>query len=187
MNVWVALGISFALVLFFLYLTIRGDGKRNAEFDLALKSYPEFQCFYKYVSPFGGTSIAYDAASCQIAFYEKNIVNLVKSESIIDVEILRNNSSVQKTNRGSQAMGAAVGGVLLGPVGILLGGLTGSKRIEDKIEKLSLRIFTNNSFFPMHEVIFFKSPGTDASNSFAINQASELDTWYGRVRSLMIA
>lgn len=104
---------------------------------------------------------------------------------LVGVEVLRNGASLQKTNRGSQIAGAAVGAVLLGPVGLLLGGLTGSKRVVETIDKLSLKIFTNDLGNPVHEIVFLKSPGSKP-DSFLVKQASkELDNWHARFQTIL--
>lgn len=74
-------------------------------------------------------------------------------------EIERNGETVTTTNRGSQAMGAAVGAILLGPAGLLLGGLTGSKRNVQKVKELSLKVTIDDRVAPVHRIIFVKLPG----------------------------
>lgn len=67
---------------------------------------------------------------------------------IVSVDVKVNSSTVTKTNRASQLAGAAVGAAALGGIGLLLGGLTGSKTSRDMIETLSLEISTRNAAFP---------------------------------------
>ena len=56
-------------------------------------------------------------------------------------------------------MGAAVGAVLLGPFGLLLGGLSGSKRQKERVNELSLKVILADHNAPVHRVIFFKLGG----------------------------
>lgn len=104
---------------------------------------------------------------------------------LIAVEIVKNDMSITKTNRGSQAAGAAIGGALLGPAGLLLGGLSGSKRHESKITNLSLKLYTNDLDLPVHQIYFFDggTNGVDASSIEAI--VSVMDQWYGRLRAII--
>lgn len=78
---------------------------------------------------------------------------------LTSVEIERNGASVQQTNRGSQAMGSLVGAALLGPVGLLLGGATASKRTREQVNELALRVTIDDREEPFHRIIFFKSGG----------------------------
>ena len=83
----------------------------------------------------------------------------VKWEDVASCEVERNGQSITATNRGSQVMGAAVGGLLLGPAGLLLGGLTGSKRNVEKVSELSLKVMIDHRAAPLHRIIFVKLPG----------------------------
>lgn len=106
-------------------------------------------------------------------------------DELIAVEIVKNDMSITKTNRGSQAAGAAIGGALLGPAGLLLGGLSGSKRRESKITNLSLKLYTNDLDLPVQQIYFFDggTNGVDASSIESI--VSEMDQWYGRLRAII--
>lgn len=105
-------------------------------------------------------------------------------DDLIAVEVIKDDISITKTNRGSQAAGAAIGGVLLGPAGLLLGGLSGSKRNENKITKLSLKLYTNNLAFPVQEILFWDS-GNNGVDPNALNPViNEMDQWYGRLRAI---
>jgi hypothetical protein len=48
--------------------------------------------------------------------------------------------TITKTSRGSQALGMAVGGVLGGGLGLLIGGLTASTSETKKIKNVSLKL-----------------------------------------------
>jgi hypothetical protein len=107
---------------------------------------------------------------------------------LISVEIQRNGNSLTRTDRRSQIAGAALGTVLLGPAGLLLGGLTGSKRSIDRITLLSLKIYTTDLIDPVHEIIFFKDKEGLAPDDFTIQlAATKLDEWYSRFRSILDA
>lgn len=109
-------------------------------------------------------------------------------DQLVAVEIERNGSALELTNRGSQAMGAAVGGALLGPVGLLIGGLTGSKRQEERIKTLVLKIYTNDLHNPVSRVTFFKHPGGRKADAPEVQAAIEmLEDWYGRFRTILAA
>lgn len=71
---------------------------------------------------------------------------VVKKRNVKDIvkcELIKNSQTVFTTNRGSQVMGALVGGALLGPVGAVIGGTTGSKTGTTKNDTYQIRIYYN--------------------------------------------
>lgn len=96
------------------------------------------------------------------------------------VEIQKNGQTLTQTNRGSQTMGAAVGAVLLGPVGLLLGGLSGSKRNSERVEELTLKVVVDDAKSPVHRVVFFKMAGNgvDANSSMLKEPAKRLEHFH---------
>ena len=72
------------------------------------------------------------------------------------VEVCKNGTSLIKTNRGSQVAGAAIGAILLGPMGLLVGAVTGSKRKSEKINRLSLKIYVSDVLNPVREIVFYE-------------------------------
>lgn len=107
---------------------------------------------------------------------------------IIGCEIKTNGNSVTKTNRGSQAAGAAIGAVALGGVGLLLGGLSGSKTNRESLMKIEVVIQTLNEDFPSHTVTLFKAvdkKGLDPTSAKAEGIAKEAAIWLGRFNQLI--
>ena len=54
-----------------------------------------------------------------------------KFAQIAQVELISNEAVITSTNRGSQLLGAAVGGVAFGGLGAVVGGLSGSSRSSE--------------------------------------------------------
>lgn len=102
---------------------------------------------------------------------------LLDYSEIISVEMMIDRASVQKTiqktNRGSQLVGAAVGGAVFGKMGAAVGGLSGSKRSEtrssESVTNRSLVIFTSDMEMPSAEI------------KFSSWSESEFYDWYGRL------
>lgn len=82
--------------------------------------------------------------------------------SIASVEVIRDGSSITSTNRGSQLMGAAVGEVLLGPLGLLIGGVSGSKRTVQRVSQIGLKIIVDDRVTPIYNIDFLRVPGSGA-------------------------
>lgn len=99
------------------------------------------------------------------------------------VEVEKNGQSITQTNRGSQVMGAAVGAVLLGPLGLLMGGMSGSKRQKERVNELSLKILIDDRSAPVHRITFFrmKGNGTDAQNRLLKGPAGEMEHFHALV------
>lgn len=85
--------------------------------------------------------------------------------------------TITKTSRGSQALGMAVGGVLGGGLGLLIGGLTASTSETKKIKNVSLKLLMNDLTTPVHEVgLIGVSPATGYEPlNLALTQAEEWD------------
>lgn len=135
----------------------------------------------------GGLVIALDGTNKKLFFKEGNggHTSVLHYEQVLAVEITKNGSSVTKINRGSQVAGAAVGAVLFGPVGLLLGGLTGSRRTEEKVSKLAVKVYTNKADRPVRELVFYKGlpmPADQITNTVA---ARKMEEWYARLRAIV--
>ena len=95
---------------------------------------------------------------------------------IAKVELVENGATLTQTNRGSQLLGAAVGGLALGGVGAIVGGLSGSSRSSDRIKHLFIRIVVDDTANPLHQVTFLdcraSKKGWD-SNGFLAKSAIE--------------
>ena len=132
-------------------------------------------------------SISIDPTSSRLAItLPGQQPKLFHFNQIISAEVEKNGRSLTKTNRGSQAAGAAVGAVLLGPAGLLLGGLTGSKRTEELIKQVSLKIYTNDLISPVTTINFLDSWTGFKADSLIVKQAAQsADEWYGRLRAIL--
>jgi hypothetical protein len=84
--------------------------------------------------------------------------------------------TITKTSRGSQALGMAVGGVLGGGLGLLIGGYCINIR-NKKIKNVSLKLLMNDLTTPVHEVgLIGVSPATGYEPlNLALTQAEEWD------------
>ncbi|WP_108836318.1 SHOCT domain-containing protein [Tateyamaria sp. Alg231-49] len=76
---------------------------------------------------------------------------------IVKAEVLKDDTQVASTNRGSQALGAAVGAVAFGGVGAIIGGLSGSSTSSSATKRLSIQITVDDPQEPLHEVTFYET------------------------------
>lgn len=148
-----------------------------------------FSPVMRWTQPDNETMLVLDPHSSQFAVAKLNAApRLYHFDQLVAVDVERDGTSLEKSNRGSQIMGAAVGGLLLGPVGMVIGGLSGSKRTEERIKRLSLKLYTNDLHAPVSEIVFFDYPfGEKPDSQFVKLSAAQLDEWYGRFRTILQA
>jgi hypothetical protein len=152
-----------------------------------LSTIPDFTPDFKYISPSSQIGIAIDSTNNMFSVSSSSCTPKVFNYTdIIDVQIVRNSEVIYKTNRGNQIAGAALGTLLLGPVGLLLGGVTGSKRSEEKVQQLSLRLSVRDLSRPTIDVpFFFNSKGLKSADPSVKSAVREIEDWHTRFLTLM--
>ncbi|MND36269.1 hypothetical protein D3C80_269230 [compost metagenome] len=183
--IFIFLGLLFGGAILWGIVTGSNQVKKQNAQGKALQEIPSFRPVIKFDGANGGAGVAIDATGNKFAISDGGQTRVFNFSDLVAVEVFRNGSSVTKTNRGSQVAGAAVGAVLLGPVGLLLGGLTGGKRNEEKVERLSLKIFTNDLVSPVYEVVFFGGMKAKPDSMLVKQGAKQLDEWYGRFQTIL--
>lgn len=128
-----------------------------------------------FVSPHNKGVISINRSAGKVALGKLPDWKEYEISQIASVEVLRDGASITSTDRGSQAAGALLGGLALGGVGLLLGGLSGSKTNRATIQSVAIKVIVDDNDLPVHVTEFFKSPskkGTDA-RSFIIKPSLE--------------
>lgn len=120
-----------------------------------------------HVSRKDGSAIGLSFDAGQIILGSISSVRQFPFSKIMSVEILSGDVSISKTNRGSQLAGAAIGGLVFGGLGALAGGLTASKRSNDRIGNLSLKVAVNDREDPFYLISLF-----DAGSKKGVEQKS---------------
>ncbi|MFT3729552.1 MAG: SHOCT domain-containing protein [Terricaulis sp.] len=134
-----------------------------------------------YISPHTRNVLALNRERGLIALGPVSKPKQYSLDQITQVEVLRDGASVTSTNRGSQIAGAAIGVIAFGGLGLLLGGLTGSKRNQSTVHSIALKVFVDDSAAPAHMIEFFKSPdkkGTDSASGYVKTAAGKLDHYH---------
>lgn len=165
--------------------------KKTLRFESNIESVKkrfDFQSDDIFVNRLDHNAIAIDSVARKLLIITDSLQQIVNPNDLLAVEITVDDTSVTITNRGSQAVGAAVGGLILGPAGLIVGGLSGSKRATVKVKKLSLAIETSHFDCPNHEFVFFKStmPQGDNVDSECVADATQKAMqWRSRVLTLL--
>lgn len=115
-----------------------------------------------YIAPFNQAVIALNHEQRAIVLGTIAAHRTYPWTSIASVDVIRDGSSITSTNRGSQLMGAAVGEVLLGPLGLLIGGVTGSKRTLQRVSQIGIKIIVDDRHTPIYTIDFLRVPGNGA-------------------------
>lgn len=101
-----------------------------------------------------GTTVAIDNTQQVVLLGNELPLTKVSFSQLASVELAVDGNTLSKTNRGSQAVGAAVGAVALGGVGLLLGGLTGSSTTSQTVRRISLKVIVDDPVRPFHDITF---------------------------------
>lgn len=172
--------------IFCLPFIISGASKRKS-IEQQLRALPAFASAVRFDQPGQHQTLALDPASEQWAVVGLDSPARVYGfQQLVAVEIEKDGATLEKTNRGSQIAGAAVGSALLGPVGLLIGGLSGSKRHEPTVRRLVLKLYTNDLHTPVCKITFLDHPaGLKASDPQFIEAANWLDEWRARFLTVL--
>lgn len=113
---------------------------------------------------------------------------IIHFDELEEVEVISDGNTLTKTNRGSQAAGAALGTALLGPAGLLVGGLSGSTSAKEKVEQVKIRIRVQNAEKPLHEIVAFNSElkgGMKANSSIVKSALQPVDELVARLKNII--
>jgi hypothetical protein len=130
-----------------------------------------------------GVTIGLDPVARKIAFVDQaGDSSLYGFKDIVAVEACRNGVSVTKTNRGSQIATAAIGHLLFGEKGFVVGGNTGSTTTTEQVSSLSIKIYLTDVMHPVREIGFYKGPTIETRSRKFRRYSADMDEWYGRIR-----
>ena len=112
----------------------------------------------------GLKAVVVDRQTGILSFYSllnENFIKVYKIgvNDIVSMDLIADESSISKVNRGSQAAGALVGGALLGGAGLIVGGLSGSQSHTSMCKNLKIKFIFNDLNNPKDEIFFLVSSG----------------------------
>lgn len=187
MGTLLLLGIGFVAVMITIAVMVENAKQKATARQTGQLLRSDFNPDVIHGSAFGKLGIAIDGTRRKFAILQgDNTPKVFDFSQLTAVEVMRDGSSITKTNRGGQAAGAAVGALLLGPAGLLLGGLTGSKRSIETISKLSLMIYVSDFIQPAYEVVFHQHLGSGGTKVSDLTMTmNELNAWHGRMQAIL--
>lgn len=133
---------------------------RRHRMSRSLNELPDFHASQEVMGEKGDTGLAIDERRKRLCFItdgRKGVEHRVVSYAdVISSEVIEDGSTVTRASRGSQLGGAVVGGALLGGVGAIIGGLSGTRISTGTVRQVSLRVTVSDTSSPTHEVGFLK-------------------------------
>ncbi|CAB3696995.1 hypothetical protein LMG26690_02421 [Achromobacter animicus] len=99
-----------------------------------------------------GIAISRDAKSVCLAGGNWINAEVFDISEVLGAELYIDGECETSTSRSSQIAGAAVGGLLLGGVGLIVGGLSGKKKTNRKVSSIEVRVVVNDTNNPLHDV-----------------------------------
>ena len=160
----------------------------NADIEWHIKKIPDFTVTQKFISLHLYSAIAIDEGRkkvCLVLNGPGGVSNrIISYNEILSCEIYEDGAVVTKTVRSSQLGGALIGGLALGGVGAIIGGLSGSTKTSDKVNRIDIRITVNDTKNPLHDVNFLlgECPRESIFYKSANQQARH---WHGLVDVLI--
>ncbi len=98
-------------------------------------------------------------------------------KDILETRIVENDTTITKTSRTSQIGGAVLGGLLVGNVGAVIGGLSGSKTSENMVDKLELIIIVNSFNNPVIKIPFLNEiTPVDRNDQYYISALNDIQS-----------
>ncbi|MGV2866498.1 SHOCT domain-containing protein [Achromobacter sp. AGC39] len=99
-----------------------------------------------------GIAISRDAKAVCLAGGNWINAEVFDISEVLGAELYIDGECETSTSRSSQIAGAAVGGLLLGGVGLIVGGLSGKKKTNRKVSSVEVRVTIDDTNNPLHDV-----------------------------------
>jgi hypothetical protein len=161
-------GIIILVIIFVSYIVIQVTSelpsrdvvnkKLNNIYDL-LKNQADFdssRCVIK-VKKNLPSGIAIDIQAEKICLINDDSIRFVSYNDLIESQIIVDSQTITNTSRSDQLAGAAIGGLLLGGTGAVIGGLSGKSVTTQDIKDVSLKLLINDALNPTHIIYFSES------------------------------
>ncbi len=149
----------------------------------------DFDAADVYVSHSNHAGVAIDRSRREILLIDMDGFRIFPVESIISCEVLEDGMQLAYANRGSQLAGVAVGGALLGGVGAVIGGLSGSQRTLQRVQSVVLRFTTDDFDNPVHDIVVMEitEKGMGKDDIFYREALKVAQRWHARTVAMMKA
>lgn len=188
--------IPFLVLSVFVLAVVSGiwtgvqSNRKVAEMKDMIKNLPDFDAADIYVSSFNHAGVAIDRTRREFVLVNKDGPRRFNVQSIISCEVLEDGIQLAYANRGSQLAGIAIGGALLGGVGAVIGGLSGSQRNVNRVKSIALRYTTDDFDSPVHDIMIVQSSSKEGMPRDGVLYSEHLEIaerWHARTVAMMKA
>jgi hypothetical protein len=99
-------------------------------------------------------------------------------DDLIESEVIINNESITKFNRGNQVIGSVVGGIVAGVPGMIIGGLSSPSITSERIKNITLKLTFNDMDNPICKFDFLNKSVSKDSHDYKVAM-NFIERWYG--------
>ena len=128
-----------------------------------LKNYQSSNMIYSHNNNY---ALSIDNTNNKICIANTTTTKLYDYSDLLAAELIKDGESITKSERGSQVVGAVIGGILLGGAGAVIGGLSGKKTTTEVINSLELKLTFSNSTYGERFTFFRKTNKNDDTKSY---------------------
>lgn len=133
------------------------NANRNRELAAKLAEIPESKIAAVKPPRIMSSGLAVDAGRRAVILINNgsdHTFRTYQAHELLSCELVVDNEVITRTSRPSQLAGAAVGGLIFGKTGAVVGGLTGKKRSRNKARSIKLLLMLDDPDNPTDEVVF---------------------------------
>lgn len=168
--------VTLVLTIALLWRIKAGINACNSAAALRSSARLKYKLDQIYVYADGHSFVGLRFSSRHVVFGKGEGASEYSFAQITSVEVLENGVTVTRTNRGSQLLGGAVGALAFGPIGAVVGGLSGSTRSRTKIESRSLRVIIDDSRNPFYCIRSLSEPEIERLHAHLLNAMHQEQT-----------
>lgn len=155
--------------------------KKSAEWTLA--NLTNFKTDSSYLSDTSGVSIGLDTIQNKIGFILNKTAYVYKYSELIKCELLIDNSVVMEASLMDTVGRAALGNMVAGKTGAIIGGVTSTKS-ESISENIDIKVTVKDMTYPVFRINFLNSRTKTNSKEFK-KRRDEAEKWHAIISSLM--
>lgn len=136
--------------------------------------------------------IAYDYNNNLIMFLKRKefnfeyVVKIIPSQKVLQSKIIENGETVTQTSRTSQVTGIAVGSLLAGGIGAIIGGLSSKTYSDKNVNELHLELILDDVNDPIARMRFlYNASGLKQNSEKYKEEYNKVYYWHKLIEVLM--